>query len=490
MTETKDDFEPGKARQVLVAAMVNVASFSYGTSVGWQSPMMPLLQSKNPPVGSEPMSDETASWLTAILCLAAAFTTLIAGRITERYGRKAAGCIATTPCLIAWLITVFATEHWHLLLARFFSGISAALTLFLLPRYIAEICCVAIRGMLGSVLSLMLNSGVLFTYILGGMLSFRVFSIVGFVVPLLAFVIFLLVPESPVYLVRHHRLLEAARSARWLRAGHEPSVQRELQRLQAEAKELDVSEKPFKLSDLFRDKATIKGWVISAGLFGGQQLCGIFAMVSYSETIFAISGSSLSPNTSAIIVGAIQVFGSVLSTSLMERLGRRPLLLISCAGMFVCHYTLGLFCYMQILGYDVSAVNWIPVVALSVYVIMYNLGMGPGPYVMSAEILSRDVSAPILTLGLFSVWSTAFLVLKFFPNMVSLLGMYGCFFLLGTICMIMFAFVFVVIPETKGLPLQAILDKMNGKIPHDFDDAKHVSPKNVVQKDMPMPEQV
>lgn len=488
MAQQNTDFEPGKARQLFVAVMVNVATLSYGISVGWQSPMMPVLQSEHPPVGNEPMTDETASWLTAILCLAAGFTTPMVGRITERYGRKATGCLAMVPCLVSWLVTVFATEHWHLLLARFFAGMSGAMTLFLVPRYVSEICCDAIRGMLGSLLSLILNSGILFTYIFGGMLSFRVFSIVGFAVPLLSFVIFLLVPESPVYLVRRHRLLEAARSARWFRAGHEATVQREMLRLQSEAKEMNASEKPFRVSDLFRDKATIKGWVISAGLFGGQQLCGIFPMISYSETIFAIAGSSLSPNTSAIIVGSIQVFGSVLSTSLMERLGRRPLLLISCAGMCVCHYTLGLFCYMQMLQYNVDAFNWIPIAALSVYVVVYNLGLGPGPYVVSAEILSRDVSGPIVTIGLISVWSTAFLMLKFFPNIVTVLGMYGCFFLLGSICVFLFAFVFALIPETKGLSLEAILDKLNGGMPRD--DARHVSSKEIVQKNMPKPEQV
>ncbi|XP_078037488.1 facilitated trehalose transporter Tret1 [Augochlora pura] len=489
MAQTRNNIEPGKLRQLFVAVMVNVATLTYGISVGWQSPMMPVLQSEHPPVGEEPMTNETASWLTAIMCVAAIFTTLTVGKITEKYGCKVTGCLAMVPCLVSWLVIEFATQHWHLLLARFFAGVSGAMTLFLIPRYVSEMCCDAIRGMLGSLLSLILNSGILFTYIFGGMLSFHVFSIVAFVLPLVAFVIFLLVPESPMYLVRRRRLLQAARSVRWFRAGHEPTVQREMLRLQAEAKEL-ASQKPIRLSDLFRDKATIKGLVISMGLFGGQQLCGIFAMISYTETIFGISGSSLTPNASAIIVGVIQVIGSLLSTSLMERLGRRPLLLISSGGMCICHYILGLFCYAQMLQYDVNSVNWIPIVALSVYVIAYNLGFGPGPYVVSAEVLSRDVYAPIMTVGLVTVWSTGFLVLKSFPSIVDLLGMYGCFFLLGTICIFLFAFIFFLIPETKGLPIRMILDKLNGRTSHEFDERGHVSSKVSVQKDMPMSEQV
>lgn len=212
--------------------------------------------------------------------------------------------------------------------------------------------------------------------------------------------------------------------------------------------------------------------------------------ISYTETLFDIAGSSLSPNISAIIVGVIQMFGSLLSTSLMERLGRRPLLLISCVGMCACHYVLGVYCYMDSLRYDISDFNWIPVVALSVYVVVYNLGMGPGPYVVSSEILSRDVSSPIVMIGLIAAWIAAFLVTKFFSNMVVWLNMYGCFFFLGTVCVFVFVFVFTLIPETKGLPIQMILDRLSGKDSRGSDNTRYVSSNDVAQKHMPAPEQV
>ncbi|KZC09071.1 Facilitated trehalose transporter Tret1, partial [Dufourea novaeangliae] len=458
----------------------NISTLSYGMTIGWQSPVMPQLQSENPPVGTEPMTDETASWLTAIMCLTAAFVTLTVGTITERFGRKVTGCLAALPVCVSWLLTIFATKHAHLLVARFFSGVGSAMTLYVVPLYVSEISCDRIRGMLGSLLVFILNGGILLSYIIGAVLSFRVFAIVMLAVPFLYLTVFSFVPESPVYLMRRNRPLEAARSLRWLKAGHEPTVRREMLRLRAEAKELYVSGKRIKPSDLIRDRATVRGLIITLGLFGGQQLCGIFAMVSYTETIFRISGSSLTPNTSAIIVGAIQVFGSYLSTSLMERLGRRPLLLISCLGMCTSHYVLGGFCYLQTLRYDVTIFNWIPVVALSVYVIAFNLGMGPGPYVISSEILSRDISSSIITMGLFSVWITAFLVVKFFPSLVGLLGMHGCFLLLGTLCMATFGFVFALIPETKGQPLQTILNRLNG-VSRELD---------IVEKNMPPPEQI
>lgn len=184
---------------------------SYGMMVGWPSPAIPQLQSENPAVGREPMTDETASWLSGTMCLTAAFITLGIGGLADRYGRKVIGCLAALPCCIAWLLIIFATEQSHLLVARFFSGMGAATILFVVPTYVSEITCDAIRGMLGSLLVLILNGGILFVYVLGALCSFRVVAIVAFTLPLLYLAFFLFVPESPVFLIRSNRLDEAAR---------------------------------------------------------------------------------------------------------------------------------------------------------------------------------------------------------------------------------------------------------------------------------------
>lgn len=177
-----------------------------------------------------------------------------------------------------------------------------------------------------------------------------------------------------------------------------------------------------------------------------------------------MAGSSLSPNGSAIIVGVIQVFGSFLSTAFIERIGRRPLLLTSAAGMGICHLVIGIFCYLKTLQYDVTSFSWIPVVALSLFMILYALGLGPGPYVMLADILSRDISSLVTTIGMFFAWSMAFVVVKLFPTCVSLLGVHGCFFLLASFCAATFVFIFTILPETKGQPRQLILDRLNGRL--------------------------
>lgn len=175
-----------------------------------------------------------------------------------------------------------------------------------------------------------------------------------------------------------------------------------------------------------------------------------------------MSGSSLSPNVSAIIVASLQLVGSCFAMYLVERAGRRPLLLLSCAGMCVCHCVIGTFCYLQNLQYEVSAYSWIPMVTLSTFMIIYSLGMGNGPVVVMAEIFTRDVTSLASTVGLSVSWGTAFIMTKSFTDLVALLGMHGCFFLLATFCACSFLFCFVLLPETKGRIREDIVDELNG----------------------------
>ena len=175
-----------------------------------------------------------------------------------------------------------------------------------------------------------------------------------------------------------------------------------------------------------------------------------------------MAGSSLTPDTATIIVGAIQVFGSWLSTVLMERAGRRPLMLISCAGMSLCHSAIGTFCWMQTAGYEVSSFSWIPVVALSTYAIVYNIGMGSGPFIVASEIFSSDICSFANSVAQFFMWILAFLMVKFFPTLMSVIGVAGCFFLLAFCCVASFVFTIIFVPETKGRTLESILDELNG----------------------------
>ncbi|XP_008547949.1 facilitated trehalose transporter Tret1 [Microplitis demolitor] len=462
VTKSMPPEEPGKYRQFLVAIIVNISSLVYGIMIGWASPTIPLLKSAETPVGQTPLNDDQVSWLISIMCLGGVIVLPLCGWISEKFGRKITGYTMGIPYVTCWLLTLFATNYWYLLIARVFAGFGGAICFFLVPMYVAETAGDSIRGQLGSLMVFSVNIGILMGYVLGAVMSYQLFAISSLILPMVFLGSFAFLPETPSYLVRKDRMNDAAKSLMWLKNGDKSAADRELLRLQSLVKESSDVNEAVGLRDLFRDKATIKGLVIGIMLLCGQQTCGISAMLSYTAMIFQIAGSSLSPNSATIIVGAIQIFGSWLSTVLMERAGRRPLILISCMGMLVCHFILGLFLYLQYKSYDVTSFGWIPLLALSVYAVVYCVGMGPAPFIVAAEVFSPDVASLANTVNMICLFISAFLVMKLFPLLIVILGIYGCFFFLGACCGCTFLFTLFFVPETKGRSIESILDELNG----------------------------
>lgn len=172
---------------------------------------MPRLQSITTPVGTEPLTDDQASWLNSIMCIGGLSLLPFCSFIAEKFGRKITGCLIAVPFGLCWILTIFATNYTCLLVARFAAGLGGSLCVFLVPLYVSEIAAASIRGQLGSVFVFAINIGILLAYVIGAVVSYQVFAILAVMVPALFFGFFIFMPETPVYLVRKNRMTEAAR---------------------------------------------------------------------------------------------------------------------------------------------------------------------------------------------------------------------------------------------------------------------------------------
>lgn len=190
---------------------MNLAALAYGSSLGWISPVLPNLLSEETPVGTEPMTGESASWLVAILCLGGLVTTPILGPLSDKFGRKTVGILITLPSIMSWLLKIFARDQDYLIAARFLAGVNGAGCIFFIPLYISETTSDAIRGTAGSFLVLFLNIGFLFSFIIGPLISFNLFAIVCLILPLIFLAFFVFMPETPVYLIRKNKIAEATK---------------------------------------------------------------------------------------------------------------------------------------------------------------------------------------------------------------------------------------------------------------------------------------
>lgn len=245
-------------------------------------------------------------------------------------------------------------------------------------RYIGEIAQKDIRGALGSFFQLMVTIGILFVYGVGYDLNVFTFSIICGVLPLVFAVSFVFMPESPLYLISKNRSEDAIKSLKWLRGEHY-DFSDELNELQSQHDE-DINNKISFIAAL-RRRATVKALIIIVGLMFFLQLSGINIVIFYTGSIFNAAHIDLKTELAIILVGVMQVVATFIASMIVDKTGRRVLLLLSISVMAICKILLGVYFYMN--DNDATSVKdlgWLPVVALCVYIIAFSLGFGPIPW--------------------------------------------------------------------------------------------------------------
>ena len=344
-------------------------------------------------------------------------------------------------------------------------GVACGAATVVTPLYNEEIAEVRIRGALGVNMDIMFNAGILYVYIIGALDSYLWLSISACIIPVIFAVTFFWMPESPMFLVSKGEIDKAETSLRWLRGLNKEKsldIERELNQMKdfvnvSFSKETAQVTKDTKrgslkvrITDLSVTTPTAKAVRIILGLMTFQQLTGIDAVIYYSVDIFNEAGSTLSSFVCAIIVGILQLISTYIPSVIVDRAGRRILLILSELGMAVSLLALSLHFIMQNNGVEVPWAGWIPLVALNVYIVAFSVGFGPLPWLIMAELLSTEAKVWVSSMAVCFNWSLTFAVTKLFPVVNHDLGpaiTYGgfCF-----ICVLGFAFVVFFVPETQG----------------------------------------
>lgn len=319
------------------------------------------------------ITDQDFAWVGSFVTLGAALVCLFIGSVIQVMGRKLTMLLLIIPFTIGWALVTFATNISMLYVGRFLLGVSGGAFCVTSPTYTGEIAQSDIRGTLGSYFQLMLVIGVLFSYVVGLYSTVFALNLICASIPIIFGVIFVFMPETPSYLLSKGKKEAAAKSLRWLR-GNEYDFSQELAQLQ-EQQEADRNNKVSLAAALSR-RSTLKAIFISLGLMFFQQMSGINAVIFFTKDIFDAADTGIDSGIATIIVGVMQVISVFVSSIIVDRLGRRLLLIPSAAVMALCTILLGIFFYMKQQGNDVSALGWLPVASLCVFIILFSLGFG------------------------------------------------------------------------------------------------------------------
>lgn len=463
-------------RQYAVALVANVMMLSYGLGAGWPAPALPQLMSNSTsPLPGAPLSLEDSTWFATLITITGIPLGPFFAYICEGKGRKACGYLTAVlhavghlTCAVGFPVGQALHSRSTIIISLYISrsilGMATSSGFIFTPLYVREISDDTTRGPIGVLNTVIINVGVLAAYVIGTYCSVPVVAWIYAVPPVVFIIIFYWMPETPVYLLRNGRETEAQRALRMLR-GPVYDIKGEIEEIKASLNAMKADSRGGAaaiLKEFVSSRASRQATLIMVLLMINQQFSGLFSIISYTVQIFEESGSKLSPYLSSIIVGIMLTVGTIISAFMCNRWGRKILLILSDAIMAITMFGMGLYFYLKHTGYDVSQIGWAPVTCLSLYVIAFNLGLGPINMLLFTELFSPKLVSTALSLTGPIPGISAFIIGKFFHTVSELIGVHSCYWGFASVCAISITFIVAVVPETKNRPLDSILRELEG----------------------------
>ncbi|OXA62593.1 Facilitated trehalose transporter Tret1 [Folsomia candida] len=363
----------GKSRPQIIASLVaTFGTFCSGTVLAWTSTVNPQLK-ETKDIGN--LTDSNLSLIASIAVIGALISGAAAGFSIDKIGRRLTIILLVIPFILGWGLVAFAQDYAVMLVGRFITGFCAGAYTLVVPVYISEVTQDRLRGAMSNCMVVTLVSGILFSYVLGALVPWKWLSIISGILPIFLAIAMFFIPDSPRYQVVKGMQTKAAESLRWLRGVDDVrDIDDELKELQHSV-QVSKEASGGSLCDILKAR-NMKPLAICLVLMIFQQFGGINAVIFFTVDIFKASGSDINPNVASIIVGSVQVVCVIVSTLLVDRMGRKVLMFISETGMAVSLAALGVFFYLKHDNHDQTPENlgWLPLLSMILYIITYNLG--------------------------------------------------------------------------------------------------------------------
>lgn len=422
-----------------------------GMAVAWTSPMIPYFLSEESHIK---MTRHQAEWMESLLLIGAICGLPVTAYVTDKIGRKKSLILACSILVLTWTVIAVADRIEYLDIMRFLQGLGLNMAFVAAPMYVGEISHRSIRGLLSSMIFIMNVLGVVIIYVTGPLLPFYVPCIIANIILVTEVVVFTFMPESPYFLTTKNKHQEAERALRKFRCCS--NVDDELTEIRNAIDEDNRQEKAG-LKEMLYVKNYRKALLIMTVLNTGQTFCCIEVIIMNLHEILSAAGSIyVSAATAGILFSIMNLITSVVSSLIVDKFGRVKLLILSIIPTSICLFFLALYFHLKITGYDTQSYSWVPIVSVMIYGLVFKLGLGMVPIVMTSELFASKIKSFGMTFadGVYVVSSV--LVLQIYFCLRDNFGLHVPFYVFFC-CSVMTCFLVIFfVPETKGKSLEEI----------------------------------
>ncbi|XP_034021658.1 solute carrier family 2, facilitated glucose transporter member 1 [Thalassophryne amazonica] len=404
----------------------------------------------------EPITESTLTALwsiaVAIFSIGGILGSFSVGLFVNRFGRRNSMLMANVLAFLAAAMMGFSklASSWEMLIiGRFVVGLYSGLSTGFVPMYVGEVSPTALRGALGTLHQLGVVIGILVAQVFG------LESIMGsadlwplllgftFIPAVIQSVLLPLCPKSPRFLLINKNEENKAKAVLKKLRGT-TDVSGDMQEMKEESRQM-MRERKVTILELFRSHLYRQPLIIAIVLQLSQQLSGINIVFYYSTLIFEEAGVK-QPIYATIGAGVVNTVFTVVSLFVVERAGRRTLHLVGLMGMAVSAVVVTIA--LALLEH-LDWMSYISIVAILTFVAFFEIGPGPIPWFIVAELFSQGPRPSAIAVAGFSNWTSNFIVGMCFQYLQKLCGPY-VFIIFSVLLLIFFVFTYFKVPETKG----------------------------------------
>ncbi|XP_072379679.1 facilitated trehalose transporter Tret1-like [Diabrotica undecimpunctata] len=445
----------------------NLAQLTLGLMGAWMSPVSEQILSTDMAVNplGKPVTILQLSLIGASQPSGSVIGPLLIGKCFDIFGRKPTLLCLCLIMTISLILLSFSSIIYMYIPLLFIVGLCAGAMNVGLPVYTGEIAEDHNRGRFTCLVQVGLPIGMMLSFLTGPYLSVKYYTLICAIpVALNAILFATILPESPIQLIKFKRLYQAQDVLRRLRQKSPKEVEIEVSRIQNELA-ITSSSKQGGCSKILSDKSSRNGFIVAVGAYNLLVLGGSQSMTSYLQPIFDKADSPIPSNICALLVTIVQIFCYLGSSLIVEKVGKRNLILFSTSTSIIPLSLFGLYFQLKYSGYTfVEQHTWFPVVALVVFATVNNIGNASVPIALMNDLFTNQVKATAVSSIVLAFGILNSIVTFGIPLVMETIGIQWCFWIFAGNCVLGTIFVYYLVPETANKTISEIQDILKNLI--------------------------